>query len=82
MEREELIERLKGYEWTDVEVKEAHGGVPKSAYETVSAFANTKGGWLVFGVREVGGRASRSSAFRKWTRSRTTSSASSVPARS
>ena len=52
MERAELIERLKGYEWNDVEFKEARRDVPKSAYETVSAFANTEGGWLVFGVRD------------------------------
>ena len=44
MEREELIERLKGYEWTGVEFKEARRAVPKDAYETVSAFANTEGG--------------------------------------
>ncbi|MDE0349726.1 MAG: putative DNA binding domain-containing protein [Gammaproteobacteria bacterium] len=53
MKREELIERLKGYEWNDVEFKEAQRGVPKNAYETVSAFANTGGGWLVFGVRDA-----------------------------
>ena len=55
MEREELIERLKGYEWTDIEFKEARRAVPKDAYETVSAFANTEGGHLVFGVRQSGG---------------------------
>ena len=55
MERAELIERLKGYEWTAVEFKEARRDVPKSAYETVSAFANTEGGWLVFGVRDGAG---------------------------
>ena len=55
MERAELIERLKGYEWTDIEFKEARRDVPRSAYETVSAFANTEGGWLVFGVRDRGG---------------------------
>ena len=53
MKREEIIERLKGYEWNDVEFKEAQRGVPKNAYETVSAFANTGGGWLVFGVRDA-----------------------------
>ena len=53
MEREELIDRLKGYEWNDVEFKAAQRGVPQSAYETVSAFANTEGGWLVFGVRDA-----------------------------
>ncbi len=52
MTRDELLERLKGYEWNDIEFKEALWGVPKSAYETVSAFANTTGGWLVFGVAE------------------------------
>ena len=55
MEKEELIERLNGYEWNDVEFKEARRAVPKNAYETVSAFSNTGGGWLVFGVRDGGG---------------------------
>ena len=55
MEKAELIERLKGYEWRDIEFKEARVKVPKSAYETVSAFANTEGGWLVFGVRDGAG---------------------------
>ena len=52
MDREDLIERLKGYEWTDIEFKEARYAVPKNAYETVSAFSNTGGGWLVFGIRD------------------------------
>jgi ATP-dependent DNA helicase RecG len=52
MERETLLERLRGIEWDDFEVKEASGGVPKTAYTTVSAFANTSGGWIVLGVRE------------------------------
>ena len=55
MEREELLERLKGYEWNDVEFKRARLGVPESAYETVSAFSNTRGGWLVFGVQDRAG---------------------------
>ncbi len=55
MNRDQLIKRLKKYEWSDVEFKEARNRAPKSAYETVSAFANTAGGWLVFGVREDGG---------------------------
>jgi ATP-dependent DNA helicase RecG len=50
--RDELIARLKGYEWTDFECKKAKRGVPKNAYTTVSAFANTQGGWLLFGVSE------------------------------
>ena len=55
MTTNELIARLKGYEWSDVEFKEARHAAPRSAYETVSAFANTAGGWLVFGVRDQGG---------------------------
>lgn len=55
MNREELVDRLKGWEWSDVEFKEARTAAPKTAYETVSAFANTAGGWLVFGVRDRGG---------------------------
>ena len=55
MTQEELIELLGSYEWRDVEFKEARRAVPQSAYETVSAFANTEGGRLVFGVRESGG---------------------------
>jgi len=52
MNQEELTEILKTHEWRDVEFKEAQQKVPKSAYETVSAFANTEGGHLVFGVRK------------------------------
>jgi len=55
MNLEELIERLKGYEWNDIEFKSAQADVPRNAYETVSAFANTAGGYLVFGVRQEGG---------------------------
>ena len=55
MEKAELIERLKGYEWNDIEFKEARRDVPRSAYETVSAFSSTEGGWLVFGVRDGAG---------------------------
>ena len=56
MEKAELIERLKGYEWNDIEFKEARRDVPRNAYEIVSAFSNTEGGWLVFGIRDgVGG---------------------------
>src|ERR1039457_2235783 len=50
----ELAKMLKTGEWNDVEFKEARTEVPKSAYETVSAFANTHGGRLVFGVAQRG----------------------------
>ena len=56
MTRDELIARLKGYEWTDFECKKAQRDVPKDAYSTVSAFANTQGGWLLLGVSESAGR--------------------------
>ncbi len=52
MNREHLLVRLNGTEWTDFEVKSAQGGVPEDAFKTVSAFANSSGGWLVFGVAE------------------------------
>ena len=51
----ELIEKLNGHEWNDVEFKQALEHCPKNAYTTVSAFANTAGGWLVFGVKEENG---------------------------
>ncbi len=53
MTRDEFLRRLDGYEWSDIEFKEAAWAVPKNALETVSAFANTTGGILVFGVKEV-----------------------------
>jgi hypothetical protein len=53
MDKNELLQTLNGHEWTDVEFKAAGEDVPKSAYETVSAFSNTKGGRLLFGVGET-----------------------------
>lgn len=55
MTKDELIARLGKYEWSDVEFKKAQRGVPNSAYETVSAFSNTAGGYLVFGVKDTDG---------------------------
>ena len=54
MTQDQLIELLRRHEWRDVEFKEARRSVPRDAYETVSAFANTQGGHLVFGVRRSG----------------------------
>lgn len=56
MNQDELLARLNGLEWNDFECKRALRGVPEDAYKTVSAFANTAGGWLVFGVSEVNHR--------------------------
>lgn len=55
MTREELLTRLNSIEWSDIEFKEAAWDVPKSALSTVSAFANTTGGHLVFGIEEKNG---------------------------
>ena len=55
MTREELLARLQSVEWDDLEFKAAARDVPRAAFETVSAFANTKGGHLVFGVTETNG---------------------------
>jgi len=52
MNQDQLLARLNGFEWNDFECKRAQRGVPEDAYKTVSAFANTAGGWLVFGVSE------------------------------
>jgi ATP-dependent DNA helicase RecG len=45
---------LKKLEWEDIEFKLAKNCVPKDAWETVSAFANTNGGNIVFGIRQSG----------------------------
>ncbi len=41
--KKELIQKLQDIEWEDFEVKEAKAEVPKSSWETVSAFSNTAG---------------------------------------
>ena len=49
-----MIERIKKIikngEKTEVEFKAAQGGMPRSVYETVCSFLNTKGGEIVLGV--------------------------------
>ncbi|MDA3917249.1 MAG: putative DNA binding domain-containing protein [Deltaproteobacteria bacterium] len=54
MDDKELLKLLKAHEWNNVEFKQARQAIPKSAYESVSAFANTEGGHLVFGVKKDG----------------------------
>ncbi|MEG1701017.1 MAG: putative DNA binding domain-containing protein, partial [Alistipes sp.] len=52
----ERIESLmKDSESVDVEFKSAKGGFPGGFWETYSAFANTQGGTIIFGVKEKDG---------------------------
>ena len=54
LNEQDFLKLLSAHEWNDIEFKEARSAVPKSAYESVSAFANTAGGHLVFGVKKDG----------------------------
>ncbi|MBU0952794.1 MAG: putative DNA binding domain-containing protein [Elusimicrobia bacterium] len=54
MNKQELIKKLQDIEWEDFEVKEAKSDLPKNIWETVSAFSNTAGGWLILGVSKSG----------------------------
>lgn len=54
---ESLVARLRrtGLEPTDIEVKSAAGGLPRSVPETLTAFANGIGGTLLLGLSEEDG---------------------------
>lgn len=52
MNIQELNSLIYQGEKIDVECKKAEKNVPKSAYESYSAFANTKGGYIILGVEE------------------------------
>jgi ATP-dependent DNA helicase RecG len=52
MDKQTLLQRLTDIEWDDFEVKKAETEVPKNAWETVSAFSNSAGGWIVFGISQ------------------------------
>lgn len=52
MDMQELKKLIYQGEKVDIECKKAEKNVPKSAYESYSAFANTKGGYIILGVEE------------------------------
>jgi ATP-dependent DNA helicase RecG len=54
MDKKTLLQRLSDIEWDDFEVKQSTHDLPANAWETVSAFSNTSGGWLVLGVTQTG----------------------------
>ncbi len=54
MNNENILRRLDLGQDQDVEFKRAGGGLPKSLWETISAFANTEGGTVALGVAEKG----------------------------
>ena len=54
MTKEELLQKLTEIEWDDFECKAAQNKLPEDVWETVSAFSNTSGGWIVFGIKQRG----------------------------
>lgn len=54
MTKEELEKRINEIEWDDSEMKTAQNKLPNDVWETVSAFSNTSGSWIVFGVHQHG----------------------------
>ncbi|WP_386686439.1 helix-turn-helix domain-containing protein [Lonepinella sp. MS14437] len=54
MNKATLLKKLTDIEWDDFEIKSAQNGLPENIWETVSAFSNGSGGWVVLGIEQKG----------------------------
>lgn len=52
MNKQQIIDILNIGENREVEFKESKRKIPKSLWETYSSFANTKGGFIILGIKE------------------------------
>ncbi|MDJ0517936.1 MAG: ATP-binding protein [Trichodesmium sp. MO_231.B1] len=55
MDLDTLLEHIDIGEDQDIEFKSAENTLPKNIWLTVSAFANTDGGYIILGVSETDG---------------------------